>query len=385
MPVLANVITGRGWGSWLALAFMLPQIAGIFSPLLFGAKADQKYAAEKVLATVLAAGSVVMAAAFWVLGHAENPAWFLALMMLNSLISAPAWSLVSTIALNNLNKKGSNFGILRVWGTLGWMMASWLVSALALDQSANVGLLGAVFRLLAAGAALFLPHTPPKGVSGGTWRSALGLDSLVLLREKDQAVYFASCFLFAIPVSAFYMHTPIQLSALGLDDVALGMSVGQMLEMGAMLGMGLVMGRMRVKWILTLAMLGGTVRFILYAVGARTGSVAWVLAGVALHGVCFPFFFEAGRVFVDRRTPVGMKAQAQALLGFVTGGIGGLTGTLVVGALYETLVVSGHGSWESYWLCLMVLSAGAMIFFFTFYKGLPAPAEDEKSGNADAQ
>lgn len=376
MPVLSNVITDRGWGAWITVAFMLPQIAGIISPLILGAKADQKYAAEKVLAIIFALGSVAMFAAFWALSHAENPLWFLGFMMLNSLISAPAWSLITTIALSNLNEKGDNFGFFRVWGTIGWMVAGWLVSALSLDHSANAGILAAGLRMLGVLAALQLPKTPPKGTSKGTWRSALGFDSLVMLKDRDQAVYFATCFFFVMPISAFYMHTPIQLAGLGLDDVALGMSIGQAVEMLAMLTMGMVMVRMRVKWMLIIAMVCGSMRFVFYALGAHYNSVFWVLTGVAMQGICYPFFFETGRVFVNRRTPIGLKAQTQALLGFVSGGIGGLAGTVVVGALYQSIVVKGSGSWVNYWLILGGFSTASLVFFAALYRGIPVPAEE---------
>lgn len=373
MPVLSNVITERGWGAWITMAFMLPQIAGIISPLILGAKADQKYAVEKVLAITFALGSVAMFAAFWALGHADHPGWFLGLMMVNSLISAPAWSLITTIALSNLNEKGDNFGFFRVWGTIGWMMAGWLVSALSLDHSANVGILAAGLRVAGVFAALQLPKTPPKGKYKGNWRSALGFDSLVVLKDRDQAVYFATCFFFVMPISAFYMHTPIQLAELGLVDVAFGMSIGQMVEMLAMLTMGLVMMRMRVKWMLLIAMSCGTARYLFYALGAHFSSVPWVLTGVAMHGICWPFFFETGRVFVNRRTPVGLKAQTQALLGFVSGGIGGLAGTVLVGALYQAIVVRGNGGWVDYWLVLGGLSSASLVFFAMMYRGIAVP------------
>ncbi|MGE9266661.1 MAG: MFS transporter [Verrucomicrobiales bacterium] len=372
--VLANVIKERGWEEWLALAFMVPQIAGMISPLIIGAWADRKFPAEKVLMATMAASGVLIFAAFYALEHAASPWWFLALMMANSLAAAPTWALITTVALGNLNGKGDNFGSFRVWGTVGWMVAGWAVSAFALDHSPKIGYLAAFWRVLGVLACLKLPKTLPRGGQMKSWRSVLGLDALVILKERDQAVYFATCFLFYLPISAFYMHTPIQLAELGMRNVATGMTVAQVVEVGAILLMGLVMARVRVKTMFLVAMFFGVLRFVLYAVGVSWGSTAWVLAGVALHGICWPFFFETGKVFVDRRVDVGMRAQAQALLTLVSGGLSALTGTFVVDALYELIVRGGNGGWTTYWLVLTGMGGLAMLFFALGYRGLPVPA-----------
>ncbi len=369
VPALANVLRLRGWSEWLALAFLLPQIASVISPLAFAAKADQSCPAEKVLAWTLAGGSVLLFAAFWCLGHLERVEWFLILLFLNCIVSAPIWSLLVTIALSNLKPGGGNFGFFRVWGSAGWLAGGWLISALKLDFSAGSGLLASAIRVLAGLVCLLLPHTPPRGQAARSWRSVLGLDAFKVLLDREVAVYFATAFLFSVPIQAHFMHTPLMLLDLGLKKVSMGMTAAQGVEVLAMLSMGLAMAQLGVRWMLVMALFCGVARYIFYAVGASWGSWQWALLGVGLNGICWAYFFEAGRVFVDGRVARGLRAQTQALLALTTSGVGGMLGTLSVNWLYQRMVVGGHGGWGTYWWTLTGMSLLALGVFFLGGRG----------------
>lgn len=342
----------------------------MLSPLVMAARADQVIAAEKLLTIIVACGAVFLWLAFDQLERASSPTLFLVLIGINAFITAPAWSLLTTITLTNVQDPARDFGKYRVWGTVGWMAAGWLVSVMAMDVSPAVGKLGVYTRVLGAMCCFMLPHTPPKGGPAKTWAEALGLGALRILKERDMAVFFATSFFFAIPLAAFYLHTPRNLRVLGWDQVAAGMTIGQVSEVIAMLLMGWVLRAWRIKWLFAFALSCGIVRYTLYALGSSAGSPICILLGVAFHGVCWTYFFEAGRVFIEKRVNKGVRAQAQALQTLLTGGLGNLVGAMTVAWLYNLLVDPETGAgWSSFWWVLTGMCVVCLTGFLIGYRG----------------
>lgn len=374
VPVLANVLEAKGWDKSITWAFLLPPLAGMISPILFGARADQRIAAEKLLGIIITGGAVFLYAAFLALEKADSPKLFLVLLMVNALISAPGWGLLTTIALNSLEDEEKSFGFYRVWGTIGWVVVGWSVSWFGLDDSPKVGTIAAGVRVLAGLCCFLLPHTPPRATDAKGWRSVLGFDSLRIFRDSDHRVYLISTFLLSVPLAAFYMHTPLHLRDLGFQFVAAGMTVGQIWEIVAFLMMGFWMRRVRIKYIMLVAIACGVLRYVLYAMGGIFPHFAWVLVGVSLHGICFTFFFETGRVFLNRRVDPGVRAQVQALMTFASMGFGSLVGTILCGWLHKHMVNGGLGGWAGYWSVLAAMCLGTGIYFFLGYRGMGAGA-----------
>ncbi len=368
-PALANVLENYGLGGWKVAVFLVPPISGMISPLIFGAQVDQRLEAQKVLGWIMLLGAGFLYMAFHSLEQGWGGSWFLFFFIINALISAPAWSLLTTITLSNLADPGKTFGYFRVWGTIGWMVAGWIVSLWGLDFSAQTGKLGAEVRILAGVACFFLPVTLPKGAKPKSWTDTLGFSAMKLLKDRDLFVYFTTALLFSIPLGAYYLHTPKHLAELGVQSVSAYMTTAQVMETAAMLAMGWVIGRYRVKKILLVAIGCGVLRYSFYAFD----EVTWLVIGITLHGICWTFFFEAGRVFVHRRVEEGMRAQAQALLGFFTGGLGTVIGILTVDRLYH-LVAPSYG-WSGYWMILTGMNCVAMAIFAFGYRGLPEPEE----------
>ena len=300
------------------------------------------------------------------------------MMALNALITAPAWSLLVSVTLSSTDNPTRDFGGFRVWGALGWIAAGLLVSNLGLDQSAKTGQLAAGIRIFAGLACLMLPHTPPKGVKAAGWRSALGLDSFRILKDRNMAVYFLTCFLFSMPLAAFYMFTPRHLEDMGLGQVAAGMTLGQASEVIALVGMGFVMARWGIRSILLFAIGCGVVRYALFAIGGSIGSVTLMLGAVTLHGLCWTFYFEAGRVFVDRSVEPGMRAQTQALLTLMSGGLSTVLGTIIAGKLHTWMVLSEDGpGWSAYWWVLSGMCALSGVIFAVGYRRIGTPGSTD--------
>ena len=378
IPVLANVLHAKGWGSYVTLTFMVLPLSAILSPLIFSARADQVIAAEKLLAIIVASGAILAGVAFMLLEQGTQPILFILFLGLKSLITAPAWPLLTTITLSSTDQPERDFGKIRVWGSLGWMVAGWMVSLLAMDLSASVGWLSVGSSILAALCCLLLPHCPPKGGPPKNVLDVLGLRAFRLFKQRDTAMFFGTAFLFSIPLAAYFMHTPQQLRFLGCEQIAAVMTVGQLTEVAAMLMMAWFLRNWSIKAIFVLALACGTLRYLLYAWGASDDSLASVLLGIALHGICWTYFFEAGKVFLARRIEQAIRTQSQALLSLLTSGIGGLAGTAFVGWAHGYLVDETTGTgWSDYWWLLSAVCGFCVIGFMIGYRGNQA---EQKNG-----
>ena len=369
LPALTNILRARGLGDWVAAVFVVPPVCALISPLIGGALADQRVAADRLYAWSSLISVVMLVAAFGSLDAGWHPAWFVGLLGMYSLFSGPSWGLLATISLTHLTHGERQFPLVRVGATLGWvaggLMTSYLLHA---DTSPVAGYASAVARLLTVGVALLLPHTPPLG-GGTSWKSRLGLDAFKLLKQRDQGVFFVVTALFSIPLAAFYMYGPEFLKVLGDPHPTGTMTTAQALEVASMFLIGPVMTRYRVKTVLLWALGLSVLRFAMSAHAGVTGSISWHIAGIALHGVCYTFYFITAQVFLDRRVDPGMKGQAQGLLAMVSGGAGPLLGALFCGWLRQQCVTAdGHG-WSSFWTILAVMIAGCWMIFALCYRG----------------
>jgi MFS family permease len=225
-----------------------------------------------------------------------------------------------------------------------------------------------VARIIGGMIALLLPLTPPLG-NAVSWKSRFGLDAFAILKQRDQCVFFIVTTLLSIPLAAFYMYAPEFLKALGDERPAGTMTIAQVIETFSMLVLASVMTRFRIKTVLTWALGFSVLRFLLSALAGVDGVAVWHIAGIALHGICFTFYFVTAQVFLDRRVDPGLKSQAQGLLAMVSNGLGPLIGTLVCGWMRQTLVHPDGTGWTAYWLWLAAMVFVCLIIFVAFYRG----------------
>lgn len=370
LPALTNILKARGLGGWVALAFVVPPVCSLISPLIGGALADQRIAAERLLAWISLLSAVVLWMAFGCLDAGWQPWWFVGLLGVSSMLSGPSWGLLATISLTHLAHGERRYPLVRLGGTLGWIAAGLMVSYLLhADTSPVAGYAAAAVRFLSFPVALMLPHTRPLG-SANSWRSRLGLDAFRLLKHRDHCVFFAVTALFSVPLTAFYMYAPELLKVLGDRHSTGTMTIAQLTEIVAMLLVGSIMVRYRVKSVLLWALGLSALRFAMSAYAGGSGLIGWHIAGIALHGVCYTFYFVTAQVFLDRRVDPGLKGQAQGLLVLVSGGLGPLVGAMLCGWLHSHCVTAdGHG-WQDFWAILAAMILGCLVVFAMFYRGL---------------
>lgn len=251
------------------------------------------------------------------------------------------------------------------------MAGCWVVSALRADASTLACYTAAgVWLAVAAFTGRFPSPIPAAPAQPPTWRQLLGLDALVLLKERDHRVVFLTAALFSIPLAAFYPFTPTHLAQLGLERTAAWMTLGQITEIIALVGLASVLGRWRLKWTLAAGLAFGLVRYGLCALDGK----AWVLAGLTLHGFAFTLFFITAQLYLDQRIDPAWRARAQALFSLGVGGVGNLIGYLGTGWWFRASQRNGVVNWPAFWGGLAVVVALVLAGFLAAYRGRVHPA-----------
>lgn len=371
-PALTNILNNRGMGQWIGWAFAVPPICALFSPLIGGALADERIPAQKLLAWSSLSGAILLLLAFGALDASLGPLCFLSLLAGYSLVSGPSWGLLATITLTHLGEGGKRYPLVRVGATVGWIAAGFITSyALHADASPTAGYAGAAARIVGAFLAFRLPHTPPLGL-GKSWKSSLGLGAFSLFKNRDHAVLFTVTGLFSIPLAAFYMYSPELFEALGDKSPTASMTVAQWSEIAAMLFLGALMVKYRLKYLLMWGLGLSALRFAMSGYAGFSGIVGWHIAGVALHGLCYTIYFVTAQVYLDRRVDPSMRGQAQGLLTLMASGIGPLFGAFFCRWLRVVCVdETGHG-WGNFWGVLAAIIAACWVAFWLMYRGKEA-------------
>ncbi len=372
-PALPNILKAQGIEWVLPYAFAIGPLVSLFSPLIFGSMADYRVSAQKLVGSLSLLGAGFLGMAFFALYAGWGAWWYLSFQVLNALLGAPMWALLSTVTFANVGNAQKKFPLFRVWGSVGWVAAGVSVSLMGWDSSPLAGIAAAGIRVLFGLSCFLMPDTPPQGKleeGKSNWKKNLGLDALVLFREPSMRVFLLTTLLFTIPLGAFYMYAPIQLMELGDPHPAASMTLGQITEIVAMLMLGWLLSVGQLRRVLIAALLLGLARYVLFAFSGWNSELTWIWIGVALHGPCYTLFYVTGQVVVDRRIDPGMRSQAQALLGTLVGGVGGLLGSLLCGWYY----FGSQGlpnEWVFFWGGLALAVLGCTLYFVTGYRPKP--------------
>ena len=374
---IAVYMTAEGMGSLTHWPFTVNPVAAIAAPFFLGLIADRFFATEKVLSFLHIAGGLVL---LGVPSLAGTPTEFILALLVYNLCYMPTLGLSNSLAFHHIQDQEKQFPRIRVFGTLGWIVAGLGVSFVlgralgTVAESTPAPLYTAgVASLLLGVFCLTLPHTPPsaKGrkVSFG---SILGLDAFRELGSGPIYVFLASSFLICIPLAAYYNFTQLFLGAAGVTNIAATQTLGQMSEVGFMLLMPFFFARLGVKWMLVVGMAAWVVRYALFALGAPD-QVQWmVIAGIALHGICYDFFFVTGQIYVDKKSSPAVRGQAQGMLVLVTYGVGMLIGAQIAGMVYNrflgTATALTPDQWQSFWWIPSAFAAGVLVFFALLFR-----------------
>ena len=264
-------------------------------------------------------------------------------------------------------------------GTFGWIAAGLLIGTYNFGPTAAQFVIGAgASILLGVYCLLVLPDVPPKAKGHPiSVRGILGLDALVLFKDRSFATFAIGSFLICIPLAFYYSGAERFLSQIGVTEAPAKMTFGQMSEVLFMLIFPFLFARLGVKKMLLLGMACWVVRYLCFAYGNATSHLWMLLVGIVLHGPCFDFFFVTGQIYVDQRAPEQMRAAAQCLIAFITYGAGMLVGSIAQGYVIDAYTLADKTiNWAPTWLIPAAGSGAVLLAFMALFKSPPKEAPE---------
>jgi nucleoside transporter len=205
------------------------------------------------------------------------------------------------------------------------------------------------------------------------------LDALKLLRDRNFLVFFLSSVLICIPLAFYYQNASPFLTEIGTENATGKLTLGQLSEVGFMLLLPVFLLRFGIKMTLLLGMLAWAVRYVLFAYGGEGNVAALLLVGIALHGICYDFFFVSGQIYTDSKAGEHYRSAAQGMITLATYGVGMLIGFSVAGAVSDHLLVDGKHDWFSIWIYPAAFAAVVMILFALLFKSEAITYEGRQS------
>ncbi len=370
------------WGSWLisigeycfntkhwtgaqfGAIFSTMGIASLFMPSIAGIIADKWLNAERLYGLFHIAGAVML----FIIPMVDNPGTLFWVMLLTMIFYMPTIALAITVAYNALKENGfdvvRDYPPIRVWGTIGFIVALWTVSLLHLETSASQFYVASASSLLLGAYAFTLPRCPPKldSAHSKTLADSLGLSSFALFRDGKLAIFFIFAMLLgaALQLTNAYGGTFLEDFAnvdqykdtLAVSHPAIIMSISQISETLFILTIPFFLKRFGIKTVMLMSMLAWVLRFGLFAYGDPGGGLWMIVLSCIVYGMAFDFFNISGSLFVESQCDPKIRASAQGLFMLMTNGVGAVLGSELSGILIDRYFTATDGAkdWHGIWL-----------------------------------
>ena len=372
--------TGSEIGMILGLA---GSIGAIAAPFIAGQIADRYFSTERVLAILVTAGGAVK----WITAYQTEYGAWLILSILYSVLYMPTLALSNSITFSHIDDQENNFPKIRVWGTIGWIVASWVFPMIWLQQNLHfqwmppfiVGseVANVTSRLadalkfsglisLSYGAFCFLlPHTPPKrnAVEKLAFKKAFEL-----FKEASFTILVVASLAVSIIHQIYFLQTGPFLSHIGILDSQIGpaMTIGQFAEIITMAYLGFFLKRLGFHKVISIGIAAYCVR---YAIFGTESFPVWVMViSQAFHGFCYAFFFAAAYIYVDKIADEDVRHSAQTVFGIIILGGGPVIGGWLSGYLQNVYTVNGIFDYSSFWYILSIIGLATTLFFYFLFQ-----------------
>ena len=386
------------WGSWLVtlgsymintlhfsganvgMVYSSKGLAAIIMPGIIGIIADKWLRAERayMLCHLVCAGMLLYATTV------TDPDTMFWVMLINAMAYMPTIALSNSISYSCLAQAGKDpvtaFPPVRVFGTLGFILAMWTVSLMGLELSSAQLFIAAGASLLLSSYALTLPKIPvaEKRVAT-TLISKLGLDAFVLFKNPRMAIFFLFAMMlgavlqitnvFGNPFLHDFARDPAFTDSFVVKYPSILLSVSQMAEVGFILTIPFFLKRYGIKTVMLMSMLAWTLRFGFFAFGdpSPTG-VVLLLMSMIVYGCAFDFFNISGSVFVEQEVSSTIRASAQGLFMTMVNGVGAWVGSILSGMAVDYFSVEGVKDWQTIWLLFAAYTLALAAIFAVCFK-----------------
>jgi MFS transporter, NHS family, xanthosine permease len=403
---LMNFLQFFIWGSWLitignywfqtkqwsgaefGVIFSTMGIASLFMPAIVGVIADRWVNAEKLYSIL----HILGAASLFLIPQINNPVTFFWGILLSMVFYMPTIALANSIAYTAL-KSGEydvvkDFPPIRVWGTVGFIVAMWIVNLTGNKSSGNQFYIASAASFLLGVYALSLPKCPPLAHAEGkkTLSQILGLDAFGLFKNRKMALFFlfSMCLGAALQLTNAYgdvylddfKNVPEYANSFVIRYSTIIMSISQISETLFILAIPFFLKRFGIKNVMLISMLAWVLRFGLFGLGNPAEGLWMIILSCIVYGMAFDFFNISGSLFVETTTDPSMRSSAQGLFMMMTNGFGAIIGSSVSGFVIQNYFThDGLKDWHSIWLTFAAYSLVVAVLFAIFFKHKHEPTK----------
>jgi nucleoside transporter len=370
------------WGSWyvtmgtfmseflkasgiqIGAAYSDLAIATMISPFFIGMIADRYFSAQKVMGVLHLAGGILL----FMASRIQTNSAFYWIILLYSLAYMPTIALSNSVAFGQMSDPGKQFPVVRVFGTVGWVISGFMIAILGIEKTPLTFYMAAIVSVVLAAYSFFLPDTPPKAKTKSSAGTILGLDALVLFRNRPYLIFFIAAIFVCIPLSFYFGFANLYLNQSGMENAAGKMVMGQISEALFILAIPFLFNRIGVKKMILIGMSAWLLRYLFFAYG-NMGSGIWMLyAAIILHGVCYDFFFVTGYMYTEKKSNDRIKSTAQGLFTFVTYGLGMFIGTWFSGFVTNSYSTGQVYQWRTIWFYPATIAVAVLVCFVFFFR-----------------
>lgn len=368
-PVLASHLVGplKLSGKQTGWIYATLWLGCIVSPFIGGQIADRWMSTERYLATVHLAGGVAI-----LLASRQKKFWsLLGLMGLYALLFAPTLALVNALMFSHLTDSDTQAGGIRVWGTIGWIVAGLLLAlwrrvGWPRVRGSDALTLAGILSLALGVYCFFLPHTPPPKEPANPLAFVQALN---LLGDPNFLIFLIISFVVTTELQFYYVPTAPFLEDIGVQNknVSAVMTLAQFSEIIAMaVLLPLLLPKLGFRWVLVIGVIVWPMRFVIFSI---TRPVWLVISALTFHGLGYTFFFFVGQMYVNKAASPDIRASAQALITVVTLGFGNFVGTQITGVVLDLFKKDGKFRWRPIFLVPCVLTIICAVAFVLLFKG----------------
>lgn len=362
-------------GAETGAVFSTQSWGAIIAPFIIGLIADRYFNAEKILAILHLVGAFLM----YQMHSATDVSVFYPYVLGYMILFMPTLALVNSISFNQMKDTEKEFPPIRVWGTIGWIVAGLAISFVFVWDSAeniqaglmkNTFLLASIASLILGIFSFALPKTPPKMEKGSKVKISeiLGLDALKLLKDKNYLIFFIASILIDIPLAFYYQYANPYLTDIGMTNATAKMSLGQFFEIFFLLMLPFFFKKFGFKITIMAGMLAWAIRYALFAYGNAGDLTFMLIIAIILHGICYDFFMVSGQIYTDAKAGPKVKSAAQGLITLATYGIGMLIGYEIAGLIADAYKTGENAfDWKMIWIIPSIIAFVVFLLFAIFF------------------